>query len=69
MWQAKRAVHVGGIGACAAGALLADGEPLVAARPAMFERVPEPRPKRQPEPVADEVEPVADDDDETTEAH
>lgn len=59
MYQAKRAVHVGGIGACAAGALLADGEPLVAARPAMFVRVPD------PDPVADELEPVADDDEET----
>ena len=54
MMRALRAVHVGGVGACAAGALLADDEPLVAKAPHRFERVAE------PEPVVD----VADDDDE-----
>ncbi len=50
MMRALRAVHVGGVGACDAGALLADDEPLVAKVPHRFERVAEP-------------EPVADDDD------
>ena len=57
MMRALRAVHVGGVGACAAGALLADDEPLVAKVPHRFERVAE------PEPVDDE--PTDDDDEET----